>query len=36
MSIQDAFNKSENKAVFYVVSIAVALHVLFIWLIRTI
>ena len=36
MSIQDAFNKSEHKAVFYIVTIAVVLHVLFIWLIRTI
>lgn len=36
MGIQDSFNKSENKAVFYIVSIAVVLHVVLIWLIRTI
>ncbi len=36
MNIQDAFNKSENKAVFYIVTIAVLLHILFVWLIRTI
>ncbi len=36
MNIQNAFNKSENKAVFYIVSIAVVLHVVFIWLLRSI
>jgi len=36
MSIQDTFNKSENKAVFHIVTIAVVLHILLIWLIRTI
>lgn len=36
MNIQNAFNKSENKAVFYIVTIAVLLHVVLIWLIRTI
>ena len=36
MNIQNAFNKSENRAVFYIVTIAVVLHVVFIWLIRTI
>lgn len=36
MDLQSVFNKSENKAVAIIVTVAVLLHIVFIWLIRAI